>query len=309
MIKIRESLPRALACILLSFLLSACKTADGNNSLAPCIGPLEPGIHECGLESGEHNRYYQLRIPKDYAGQPIPLVLDLHGFGSPVVLGLSGERLVSGIDKVAKAEGFAVAWPQGLKNEWNSKPSNDLGLDEIDDVAFLLTLVEELSANINIDTSRIYVMGISNGGAMAQVLACEAADIFAAASTVAFQLPMNPSACTPSQSIPVIAFHAPTDILVPFDGTHTGLPHSRLSAPESYAAWANINGCVDDTNTYFEKGNSTCESHSTCTDGTEVAFCSIDGAGHFLGGHLTYINNDQVRLSAMIWEFFSKFSR
>lgn len=309
MTKIRDALPHALICMLLSILLSACKSADGNNTLLPCIGPLAPGIHECGLESGEHNRYYQLRIPKAYSGQPIPLVLDLHGFGSPVVLGLSGERLVSGIDKVANAEGFAVAWPQGLKNEWNSKALKDTGADEINDVEFLLSLVDELTANINIDRSRIYVMGISNGGAMAQVMACEAADIFAAASTVAFQLPMPQSECTPSQPVPMMSFHAPTDILVPFDGNHTGLPHSGLSAPESYAAWSDINRCIDDTHTYFEQGNSSCESHANCANEAEVAFCSIDGAGQFLGGHLTYINNDHIRLSVMIWEFFSKFSR
>lgn len=300
---------RPLLLGLITLLLSACGSADGDNTLPPCLGPLTSGLHECGLVSGEYNRYYQLRVPASYTGEAIPLVLDLHGYGSPVVYGLSGERLVSGIDNVAKNHGFAVAWPQGIKNAWNSKPSKDRLEGEIDDVSFLLELVTEIKASVNIDSARVYIMGISNGGAMSQVMACEAADVFAAVSSVAFQIPMDPMDCTPSAPMPMISFHALTDSLVPYDGTLEGLPNSGLSAPDSYEAWSDINGCTDESKEYFSQGNSVCEMRQRCDDGVSVAFCTIDGEGHFLGGHLTYFNNDNVNLSPMIWDLFSQYTR
>lgn len=289
-------------------LLSGCGALDGDER-PPCIGPLAPGLHQCGLMMEAHNRYYQLRVPAAYQGEPMPLILDLHGFGSPVVLGLSGERLVSGMDRIAQDEGVVVVWPQGVENAWNSVASDELAPGDIDDVGFLLALVEEIQLMVNIDSTRVYVMGISNGGAMAQVLACEASSTFAAVSSVAFQLPMAPAACVLDMPIPMISFHAPTDILVRFDGQHSGLPHGGLSAPASYDAWSDLNGCVDDSVVYLEEGRSFCESRVACDGGVDVAFCTIDGEGQFLGGHLTYINNDNIALSRQIWEVFSRFQR
>ncbi len=285
-----------------------CGALDGDDRPA-CTGPLEPGLHQCGLIVGEYNRYYQMRVPKTYTGDAMPLVLDLHGFGSPVAFGLSGERLVSGMDKVAQDEGVIVVWPQGIENAWNSVSSDQLEPGDIDDVGFLLALVEEIQLAVNIDSSRVYVMGISNGGAMAQVVACEASSIFAAVSSVAFQLPMAAEDCVLDMPIPMISFHAPTDILVRFDGNHDGLPNAGLSAPASYDAWSDLNGCVDDSAIYLEKGKSFCEMRTECAGGVNVGFCTIDGEGQFLGGHLTYINNDNVKLSGQIWDLFSRYQR
>jgi len=291
-----------------SYTLASCGSSDGDDR-PPCVGPLGAGVHQCGLVSEDYNRYYQMRVPKVYSGDPLPLVLDLHGYGSPVVFGLSGERLVSGMDRIAQDNGVIVAWPQGINNAWNSIPSSELKEGDIDDVGFLLALVEEIKQAVNIDSSRIYIMGISNGGAMAQVVACEASRTFAAVSTVAFQFPMAPEDCALEVPLPMISFHAPTDSLVRFDGSSQGLPNGGLSAPESYDAWSDINGCVDDSVVYFEKGNSSCEMRSNCAEDVDVAFCTIDGKGQLLGGHLTYFNNDKVNLSEEIWGLFSRYQR
>ena len=299
---------RLLFVWVLGFALVSCGASDGDDR-PPCIGPLGIGVHQCGLVSGDYNRYYQMRVPTVYTGAAMPLVLDLHGYGSPVVLGLSGERLVSGMDRIAQDSGVIVAWPQGVNNGWNSIPSRELKEGDIDDVAFLLALVEEVKQIVNVDHTRIYIMGISNGGAMAQVVACEASRTFAAVSTVAFQFPMAPEDCDLEVPLPMISFHAPTDSLVRFDGSSQGLPNGGLSAPESYDAWSDINGCIDDSEVYFEKGNSSCEMRSNCMDEVEVAFCTIDGKGQLLGGHLTYFNNDKVNLSEKIWDVFSRYQR
>ena len=288
---------------ILSF-LTGCLSADGGDQETPCVTP-GPGLHECGLVNQDVNRYYQLRVPSAYNPEtPTPLILDLHGFSSPVIFGLSGERLVSGIERVGEDNGVIVAWPQGIRNAWNSILSTDVKSGDINDADFLRALVLELKNNLNVDESRVYVMGISNGGAMAQILACESPDIFAATATVAFQLPTPANTCIPNRTAPIIAFHAPTDILVPYNGMHIGLGHSGLSAPESYDAWSDINQCTDESEIFFSKGNSSCEIRDECSSDAEVAFCQIDGAGTFLGGHLTYFNNGLVNWSDLVWDFF-----
>lgn len=304
----QQVVSRILYVFVLGLSLASCGASDGDDR-PQCLGPLDAGIHQCGLVSGDYNRYYQMRVPEVYTGDAMPLVLDLHGYGSPVVLGLSGERLVSGMDRIAKNNGVIVAWPQGIRNGWNSVPSTELKEGDIDDVTFLLALVEEIKKIVHIDTSRIYIMGISNGGAMAQIVACEASRTFAAVSTVAFQFPMAPGDCDLEVPLPMISFHAPTDSVIRFDGSSQGLPSAGLSAPESYDAWSDINDCMGDSDVYFEEGNSFCEKRSACMDDVEVAFCTIDGQGQLLGGHLTYFNNDNVNLSEHVWGLFSRYQR
>lgn len=283
---------------------------SGPSDLPPCDGPLAAGLHECGFSYGGKNRYYQILMPSAYTGdKAVPLVLDLHGFSSPVVAGISGERLVSGMDKVAEREGFIVVYPEGIHNTWRSKfllntPANDLG-----DQGFLLALVDSIKKNRKIDNARVYVMGISMGAAMTQIMGCEASEVFAAIAPVSFQLPVAPKDCKPAATMPVIYFHSPDDWLVPWLGALVFTSVPGLSAPDSFAAWGAIDGCTDTPKTYYSKGNSSCSSYEACRDGASVAFCSINGHNQILGGHLAYLNDDYVPISEMIWQFFTRYRR
>jgi len=62
-------------------------------------------------------RLYDLQVPAGYDGTaPLPLVVDLHGYGS----NKSQQSLISGMAALGDAEGFAVVWPDGLTSSWNA---------------------------------------------------------------------------------------------------------------------------------------------------------------------------------------------
>lgn len=288
-----------LVLVTLVLLLGAC-----GKSILNCEGAFEHGLYQCRMNFDEEKRYYQVRVPQSYTGEPIPLLIDLHGAGSPRLGNLSGERLVSGAEQKAEKEGFAVVWPDGVGLVWSTRRPKDYSSVSRDDVGFIMAMLEKLKTNINIDESRIYLMGISNGGAMSQVLACEHPEVFAAVASVAMQIPNNVVDCEFETKVPFISLHAPTDSLVPWEGFFGG-----TSAPESFDIWSSINQCTDEPVTYFTQRESSCVRRTECNQGTEVAFCNIDGKGYFLGGHLLYFNNGSINLMDLIWDHFYKFTR
>lgn len=126
-------------------------------------------------------RTYYLRVPAlaDTARR-VPLVIDLHGYSNTAI----GQSQMSGFRRRADADTFAVAWPQGVGNSWNTGETccgvaRERNLNDVD---FLKTVVRHIRAahSKTIDGRRVYATGHSNGGAMVERLALEAGDVFAA---------------------------------------------------------------------------------------------------------------------------------
>jgi len=257
-----------------------------------------PGTHlNLSLSFDSQIRTYDVHVPPSYDGStPVPLVVDLHGATS----NKGQQRIISGFQALSDAEGFIVVYPQGLFDTWNAGTCCGGAVSNgIDDVGFLRALVQAIVAEANIDDRRIYITGLSNGGAMSQRLACEAADLFAAAAPMAFPLPYLPlSQCQPSRSMPVQMFMGLTDALVPYS-----------SAAPSFSYWRDTNGCGNGTpDETVVTGDSMCETYTSCSDGVETGLCSIlSTSGAPFEGHVLYWNNDLV-LAEVAWDFLSRFA-
>jgi polyhydroxybutyrate depolymerase len=263
---------------------------------ASAYGALAPGINARTMVFDSQTREYDISVPPSYDGSvPLPLVVDMHGFGS----NKNQQRILSGFQQRSDAEGFLVAYPQGLFNSWNAGVCcGQAQAQSIDDVGFLRAMVDAIAAEANVDPLRVYATGLSNGGAMTQRLACEAADLFAAAAPMAFPIPFVPlSTCQPSRPIAVLMFMGLTDQLV-----------SYASAAPSFQYWRDFDGCVggspDET---VVTGDSFCETYTQCSDGVEAGLCSILSISPApFEGHILYINND-LNLSVVAWNFLSRF--
>src|SRR5262245_61106150 len=170
---------------------------------------LTPGTIDMSLEFGGRTRTFRVHVPPSYTGRrAVPMVLDLHGAGwTP-----GFQQLQSGFERKSDEAGFVVVWPAGVGASWNGYGCCAPALAQnVDDVGFLRALVSQLAAIANIDHSRVYATGHSNGAAMAHRLACEAADVFAAVAPVSYVLNRDAGECTPARPITVVHFHGLSD--------------------------------------------------------------------------------------------------
>jgi polyhydroxybutyrate depolymerase len=111
------------------------------------------------------------------------------------------------------------------------------------DAAFLADVVADFADRIPVDPSRIYAVGISSGGFMAQALACSGRVRLAGVAVVASGLPAPAVAtCTPGSGVPFILIQGTADPVVPFNGTDTR-QGPILPASQTLAFWAIENRC------------------------------------------------------------------
>src|SRR5262245_34630628 len=214
----------------------AALAAWGSWPAAASQSSLVPGETTMSIRVGVRNRTFLVHVPPSYTGlSPVPLVLDIHGLSS----NSSQQAGLSGFREKSDEAGFIVAWPQGVGNSWNAFGCcGTADLLNLNDPAFLRAVVARIGQLGNIDQSRIYITGLSNGGFMTHRMACEAADIFAAAAPVSAPLNTTTSTCRPSRPITVVSFHGLNDLIVPYGG---GV---FQSAQNSLATWASINVCM-----------------------------------------------------------------
>ncbi len=261
---------------------------------------------DLSLTHDSETRFYDVLVPAAAGSTPMPLVVDIHGLSSNG----DQQRDLSNWAAIAEADVFLVAWPDGLASSWNGGTCCGSSMNNnVDDVGFIRAMVAAIQAEANVDAGRIYVTGLSNGGAMTQRLACEAADLFAAAAPMAFPVPYTNFAtqCTPSESIPVLSFMGLTDVLVPYSG-----------AAPSFAGWRDKEGCdsagpaPETSETY---GGSDCSIDTTCGDaGVQVGLCSVRGTAFappldVFSGHVLYINDDAFDITQRAWDFMSPYTR
>ena len=167
------------------------------------------------VSSGE-KREYLLYIPTDYdRAKPTPLVISLH----TAMSWPSSLMAISQWNRVADEHGFIVVYPEGTgrgPKSWEMTGSETPS--SMPDVIFISELIDKLAASYNIDKTRLYANGMSNGGGMAFVLSCTMSDRIAAVGMVSAGLDPGWSWCTDHRPVPVIAFHGTADPICLYNG-------------------------------------------------------------------------------------------
>ena len=269
------------------------------------------------LKSGGDLRNYWLVRPEGLEKtKPAPLLMVLHGSAG------SGEDMMTvtqrGFERLADKEKFVVVYPDALERRWNDQGGT------VDDVGFLLAIVDKLVADGLVDKNRIYVAGISNGGMMAQRLACEQADRIAGIATVAGGLPEPLQAtCKPARALPVLVIHGTEDPIVPWaGGAVAGFEDfgKVLSARETAKFWAANNRCGDGGVIAAEPDRDPkdgtrvkMEVFASCPAGAAVRLAAVEGGGHTWPGGYQYLperfigrTSQDVDANSLIWNFFKE---
>ncbi|WP_242478080.1 extracellular catalytic domain type 1 short-chain-length polyhydroxyalkanoate depolymerase [Rubrivivax gelatinosus] len=207
---------------------------------APRSGPQDVFI------AGEHSaaglsRDYKLYVPPAAAGGARPLVVMLHGCTQDPDDFAAG----TGMNALAREQGFFVLYPAQSPRAnpqrcWNWFKSNHQRRGR-GEPALLASMTQEIVARHGIDARRVYVAGLSAGGAMAALLGEAYPDVFAAigvhsglprgsaqdASSALQAMGRGASASAPDATLPTIVFHGDQDRTVhPRNGEQIAAGHA-----------------------------------------------------------------------------------
>ncbi|HZJ09926.1 MAG TPA: PHB depolymerase family esterase [Trueperaceae bacterium] len=275
-------------------------------------------LAHAGLE-----REYYLHVPaavEASGSEAVPLVVLLHGRGGTG----AGMASLTDFDVVADAHGLIAVYPSGVDNQWNYVDAIPGYQIDVPDIAFLRALVADLSTRYPVDPARVYVAGFSNGGYMAQRLACDAADLFAAfASVGAAGYGGQPSICGEAEPVSILFMHGTNDAVVPFGGLRQEGPNGPItvlaSVEQTFSYWADRIGCSTtiDARTVPSIRSPAMEVHvldaEDCPAQHELELVVVVGGGHNWPGQPDKLPvevggavNLDLDASRFIWEFFER---
>jgi polyhydroxybutyrate depolymerase len=260
---------------------------DASTPVDPEVRPaVEPGgeLVDLAIETADgRNRSAHLYVPASLPDGPVPLLVALHGgTGSGMQF-----RENSGYDGLAEANGFLVVYPDGIggaladdsMRTWNGGACCGRAVrEDVDDVAFLRQLVDELDDSHDIDPARVYATGHSNGMIMSYRLVCEAPDVFVAAAGQAGTLGVP---CQPDTPVSVLHLHGDADTSLPIDGGRgEGISGVDFPSPrDGIRGVVNADGCDPEPERTVD-GAVTIQTWTGCNDDAAVVFVTVAGASH-----------------------------
>ena len=298
----------------ISFLLfSTCLAGCIEEDVEEIIAQIDPIIEienftEVCIEYDELERCWLTLLPSDYTdNESYPLVVDMHGY-----TGTNYNMYnYSDWDRISEEHGVIIAYPQGYENSWNAGwccgVAHDIG---IDDVGFILQMIEQISANYSINDSKIYASGHSNGCAMTQKLANEASHIFAAGGCMALYLLED---ADPSFSpTPIIEVHGILDVVIPYSNSHSSsiiFDNSLVGdegAMKNIATWAEMNGCSGILPEMIEEyPDYSIQGYTDCDEDVEVQLVTLHLADH---NPYPSANPTGIQTTQMVWDFMDRFT-
>ena len=261
-------------------------------------------------DNGQMREYF-LYLP-DSLDLNAPLVFVLHGYGGTA----NSIYDYSKMNDVADEHGFAVCYPQGSSDQNNNNFWN-VGYafhdnQNVDDVGFLSSLADYLQTEFNLSTENTFSTGMSNGGDMSYMLACQAHDSFKAVAPVAGCMMEWIYESCDSVPVPVLEIHGTNDTVTLWEGdieNNDGWG-AYLSTFDGINHWVETNNCIDTQdinlpNTDLSDGSYIIKHrYFECSANSEVWLYEVVNGEHDWPGSW---GNMDIESSEEIWNFFNQF--
>ncbi|KPI89008.1 hypothetical protein ABL78_1892 [Leptomonas seymouri] len=210
-------------------------------------------------------RHGVVYVPNSYptttdtrSATPVPMLVLFHGLNDDCEHFMTA----TGFVPYAEQHGFVLVSACGsqgyLGTAWNSGTCCGFSGDKPNDVGFARQIVKDMSQVVCVEERKVMAVGFSNGAMLAEVLACEAPDVFRAAASIGGVVEMRPGnaegllRCTEKvrakrHRASVLMVHGTRDVMVPWDGNRLlGFPPAEANLGE----WVDRNSCwADEKNT------------------------------------------------------------
>ena len=245
--------------------------------------------------------------------EQLPLVFVMHGFTGDA----NDIKNYSKMNDFADQYGFAVCYPRGTVDSGGNRFWN-VGYafhqnETVNDVGFLTELAVYLQDTQALNPDYTFATGMSNGGEMCYMLACQAYDTFKAVAPVAGMiLQVILDECDESPAIPIFEIHGSQDNVTPLSGDPDNNDgwgaYPSIQSTINYFAEKNecttvVNGLVPNIDT---SDNSFIESekHLNGINENEVWYYKVVGGGHDWPGAW---GNMDIEAGQEAWLFFQNY--
>ena len=238
-----------------------------------------------------------------------PIVTCVHGYG-----GTANPKHFD-LDPVAEREGFAVLYPQGLKDPkgyagFNVGYPNQKGMN-VDDVKMLCEITRHVQREYGLSRENAFLTGMSNGGDICYLAAFEGQKTFKALASVAgltFTWFYQKYAMTNPHPVPLFEIHGTEDRVSEWKGDPLGKGGwgAYLSVPMAVNYWVARNGChTENSDTVRSKDSGSGHYvirhfYSGGKGGNDVWLYEVVGAPHCW-------HNGDIDTGEEIWRFFKKY--
>ena len=245
-------------------------------------------------------REYLLYVPSSYnSNTAVPLLFNFHGYG-----GTSSDHLsTADMRSLADQENFLLCYPQGSldsygSGHWNAALPGSDNKSTADDTGFVSAMITSISSSYQVDSTRIYACGYSNGGMMSYFLGGSMSEKIAAIGSVSgSMLEGNPD---PANPVPMINFHGTADYVLTYSGGD-----GSTSTTDTLSYWAIRNGAsTTPVITNMNSGNVSVQK-SVYSDSNGTAW--VEHYKVINGGHVWFdLDLDGSDTNQLLWDFFKK---
>ncbi|WP_142849859.1 PHB depolymerase family esterase [Telmatospirillum sp. J64-1] len=245
--------------------------------------------------SAAGTREYKLYTPAGRAGQRLPLVVMLHGCTQSPDDFAAG----TGMNELAEEQGFFVAYPAQPPSAnpskcWNWFDPQNQGRDK-GEAALIAGLTRQIMKDHAVDPSRIYIAGLSAGGAAAAIMGATYPDLYAAigvhsglacgaardipSAFTAMRMGGAPALSGSGKTVPTIVFHGDQDNTVHLRNGEHIVAQAKTANPQAETTM--LRGQVSGGHAYSRILHTAPSGQVICEQWT------IHGAGHAWSGGKT----------------------
>ena len=229
-------------------ILNGFNGLNGLNGLRPASEPLPEGatFETATFTNPAGSRDYKLYVPANRTGQPMPLIVMLHGCTQSPDDFAAGTRM----NALAEEHGCLIVYPAqpssaNAQRCWNWFSPNDQGRDQ-GEPSLIAGITRQIIKDHPVDAARVYVAGLSAGGAAAAIMGSAYPELYAAVG-VHSGLPVGAARDIASafaamrqggagqrpearRAVPTIVFHGDQDFTVNLRNGEAVIAQSKASA-------------------------------------------------------------------------------